>query len=70
MGPSTDAERDLTLTLNGRVAAVGRTFRLRGSRDERFSLLVPESELRAGLNEAALFEVQGDRLLRLEPAVD
>ncbi|MET0810078.1 MAG: sulfatase-like hydrolase/transferase [Thermoleophilaceae bacterium] len=70
VGTGTDAERDLTLTLNGRVAAVGRTFRLRGSQDERFSLLAPESALQAGSNEAALFEVHGDRLLRLEPAVD
>jgi hypothetical protein len=64
------APRDLALALNGQVAAVGRTFLLRGSVEERFSLLVPESLLGAGSNQAALFEVRPDRLLHLRPAVD
>lgn len=62
------ARRDLALAVNGQVAAVGRTFRLRGSVTERFSLLVPEAVLRRGPNQAALFEVRRDRLLRLGPA--
>ena len=58
-------KRDLALTVNGRVAAVGRTFNLRGSVEERFSLLIPEAALSPGPNHAALYEVRGDRLLRL-----
>lgn len=59
------AKRDLALTVNGQVAAVGRTFTLEGSVEERFSLLIPEAVLSAGPNRADLFEVRGDRLLRL-----
>ena len=58
--------RDLALAVNGRVAAVGRTFRLRGGTTDRFSLLVPEDELRPGRNDAALFVVESGRLLRLD----
>ena len=61
------AMRDLALAVNGRVTAVARTFRLRGEPAERFSLMVPEAELRPGRNDAALFVVEGGRLLRLEP---
>ena len=68
-GAHSYAKRDLALAINGRVAALGRTFRLRGSREERFSMLVPESALREGANEAALFEAQGKGLLRLGPEV-
>ena len=68
VGADPEARRELALAVNGRVAAVGRTVRLRGSPEERFSLLVPEAELRPGPNDAALFEVQDGRLLRLEPA--
>ena len=67
VGADPEARRELALAVNGRVAAVGRTVRLRGSPEERFSLLVPEAELRPGPNDAALFEVQDGRLLRLEP---
>jgi hypothetical protein len=59
------AKRDLALAVNGQVAAVGRTFSLQGSLEERFSLLIPEAVLSAGPNRADLFEVRGDRLLRL-----
>jgi hypothetical protein len=58
-------QRDLALAVNGRVAAVGRTFSLQGSVEERFSLLIPETVLSAGPNHAALYEVRGERLLRL-----
>ena len=67
VGADPEARRELALAVNGRVAAVGRTVRLRGSPEERFSLLVPEAELRPGPNDAALFEVQDGRLLRLDP---
>jgi hypothetical protein len=58
-------KRDVALAVNGQVAAVGRTFSLQGSVEERFSLLIPETVLSAGPNHADLFEVRGDRLLRL-----
>jgi hypothetical protein len=69
IGGDSEAKRDLALAVNGRVAAVGRTFRLRDSVEERFSVLVPEATLRAGPNDAALFEIRDERLLRLDPAV-
>ena len=68
VGGGSGAKRDVALAVNGRVAAVGRTFRLHGSIEERFSLLVPDTQLRLGPNDAALFEVQDDRLLSLKPA--
>ena len=51
-------QRDLALALNGRIAAVGRSFRLRGRSVEFFSLMVPNSALRAGSNEVELLEVR------------
>jgi hypothetical protein len=68
IGRAPEGKRDLALALNGRVVAVGRSFRLRGERTDRFSLLVPESGLAPSVNRAALFAVRGGRLLRLEPA--
>jgi hypothetical protein len=50
-------QRDLALALNGRIAAVGRSFRLRGRSVEFFSLLVPNSALRSGRNRVELLEV-------------
>jgi hypothetical protein len=52
--------RDLAVAVNGRIAAVGRSFRLRGRAPEFFSLMVPESALRAGRNRVELFEVAQD----------
>jgi hypothetical protein len=59
--------RDLAVAVNGRIRAVGRSFRLRFKRHEYFSLLVPEDSLRPGRNVVELFEV--DRGGRLEPLV-
>ncbi len=52
--------RDLALVLNGRVAAVGESFRLRGHAREFFSLMVPGSALRDGRNSVQLLEVRAD----------
>jgi Sulfatase len=52
--------RDLALVLNGRVAAVGESFRLRGHSHEFFSLMVPGSALRDGRNSVELLEVRAD----------
>jgi Sulfatase len=58
--------RDLAVAVNGRIRAVGRSFRLRFRPSEYFSLLIPESSLRRGRNVVELFEVEpGGRLDRL-----
>ena len=49
--------RDLAVAINGRIRAVGRSFHLHGRHTEFFSLLVPETALRPGRNDVALFEV-------------
>jgi hypothetical protein len=52
--------RDVALALNGRIAAVGESFRLRGRPAEFFSLMVPNSALRPGRNQVELIEVGRD----------
>ena len=65
-GTPPGAMRDLAVAVNGRIAAVGRSFHLRGRPTEFFSLLVPESALRPGANSVVLFEVDaGGHLARL-----
>jgi hypothetical protein len=55
--------RDLAVAVNGRIEAVGRSFRLEGQPQEWYSLMVPESAIRTGRNTVELFEVEdGDRL--------
>ena len=53
------------MAVNGRIWAVGRSFRLEDQRPEYFSLMVPEQALRPGRNEAELFEVEDGELLSL-----
>jgi Sulfatase len=61
--------RDLAVAVNGRIHAVGRSFRLRRRTTEYFSLLVPEDSLRPGRNLVELFEVlRGGRLVPLTRA--
>jgi hypothetical protein len=58
--------RDLAVAVNGRIEAVGRSFRLEGQPQEWFSLMVPETAVRTGRNMVELFEVEaGDRLASL-----
>ncbi len=52
-------ERELAVAVNGEVRAVGRSVRLRGSRDDLFSVLVPEHALRQGRNSVRVYEVSG-----------
>jgi hypothetical protein len=52
------ALRDLAVAVNGRVRAVGRSFRLRFRPDELFSFVVPEESLRPGRNTIEVLEVQ------------
>jgi hypothetical protein len=51
-------DRDLAVAVNGRVAAVGRSFEPLGSLGLSFSLMVPESAFRNGVNRVRLYEVQ------------
>jgi hypothetical protein len=58
LGGPARALRDLAVAVNGRIRAVGRSFRLRGRRWEYFSLMVPESALDPGRNSVELLEVR------------
>ena len=60
------AHRDVAVAVNGKIEAVGRTFHLRGSRQEDFAVNVPEASLHAGRNTVEVFEVtNGGRTLQL-----
>jgi hypothetical protein len=60
------ALRDLAVAVNGRIEAVGRSFRLEGHPRESYSLVVPEESLHTGRNRVELFEIRpGGRLVRL-----
>lgn len=60
------ARRALAVAVNGRIEAVGRTWRLRGQRPERFALNLPEAALLPGRNRVVLLEVRrGGRLVRV-----
>jgi hypothetical protein len=64
-GGARRARRDLVLSVNGRIEVTGRSWRLRGSRAERFALNVPEAVLREGRNDVRLLERGRDGRLRL-----
>jgi hypothetical protein len=51
--------RDVAVAVHGRIRAVGRSFDLRRKGREYFSLMVPETSLRAGRNRVEVFEVRG-----------
>jgi Sulfatase len=57
--------RDLAVAVNGRIAAVGRSFWLAGRASESFAFMVPEDALSHGHNTVEVFEVVGGRRLRL-----
>ena len=68
-GSSRGEVRDLAVALNGRIAAVGRSFWLRGRRSEFFSVMVPETSLHPGRNRVDVLEVRrGGSLARLGTA--
>ncbi len=64
-GGRRDGGRPVALAVNGKIAATGVTFRLRGSSEEQFSLLMPEEALRRGRNRLELMLIGGKRLRRL-----
>ncbi len=60
------SRRNLAVAVNGTVRAVGRTWRLRGQRQERFALNLPEAALLRGRNRVVLVEVRrGGKALRV-----
>jgi hypothetical protein len=59
-GSSATAERDIAVAVNGRIAAVGRSFHLRGENVESYSVMVPENALREGRNTVEVLQVEPD----------
>jgi hypothetical protein len=55
--------RDVAVAVNGRIRAVGRSFDLWWKGREYYSVMVPETSLRAGRNRVEVFEVRGGRAL-------
>lgn len=62
-GDATPSDRPLALSVDGRIAAVGRSFYLQGDPQEYFALDLPESALRNGRNTMGLYEVVGGKTL-------
>ena len=58
-------ERVIAVAVNGRIAAVGRTFHLRGEQVESYSVMVPEDSMREGRNRVEVLEVADDGTLAL-----
>lgn len=60
-----DAPKDIAVSVNGTIRAVGNTFRLATGGGEIIGVLVPEDSLRKGKNDIEVYEVQSGRLLRM-----
>ena len=58
--PGPSHAHDLAAALNGRIVAVGQSFRLAGSEAENFSIMLPESAFREGPNSLELLSVTQD----------
>jgi hypothetical protein len=58
-------ERAIAVAVNGRIAAVGRSFHLRGEAVESYSVMVPEDSLHDGRNEIEVLQVAGGGKLAL-----
>ena len=56
-GSGPNQERDIAIAVNGRIAAVGRSFHLREQAVESYSVMVPENSLREGQNRIEVLEV-------------
>jgi hypothetical protein len=66
VGGTAAGGRDIALAVDGRIAAMGRSFHLAGDATEWFALNLPESSLRRGANQMDLYEVgPGGRLALL-----
>ena len=62
-GGSSGQLRELAVAVDGRIRAVGRSFRLRRRPGEFFSMYVPERALHRGPNTIAVYEVKDGRTL-------
>ena len=51
------ADRDLAVAVNGRIAAVGQSFKPMGATGLEFSLMVPESAFHQGFNDVRVYEL-------------
>jgi hypothetical protein len=65
VGGEPGARREVAVSVNGRIEAVGRSFYLVGDPVEHYALMVPEKSLREGRNRVELFEVTRRGTLRL-----
>jgi len=59
-GSNPTTERDIAVAVNGRIAAVGRSFHLRGEKVESYSVMVPETAMHEGRNTVEVLEVGRD----------
>ena len=66
-GSGAPRERDLAIAVNGRIEAVGRSFRLMGETVESYSVMVPEDALREGRNTVEVLEVTDEGAMLLLP---
>lgn len=57
--------KDIAVSVNGTVRAVGNTFKLATGPGELMGVLVPETSFTKGRNQVEVFEVQGGRLLKM-----
>ena len=64
-GGAPGAKRDIAVSVNGRVEAVGRSFYLAGDTTEHYAVMVPEQSLHEGPNRVQVFEVTRGGALRL-----
>jgi hypothetical protein len=64
-GGKRGAHRDVAVTVNGVIQAVGRSFYLKGSRTESMAVMIPEESLREGNNSVEVYAVGKGRKLRL-----
>ena len=58
------SNKDIAVAVNGRIQAVGKTFRLATGGDKLMAVMVPESTMRDGRNDVEVFEVSGGSQLR------
>jgi hypothetical protein len=57
--------KDIAVSVNGTVRAVGNTFRLATGGGALMGVLVPQTSFEKGANKVEVFEVQGGRLLKM-----
>jgi hypothetical protein len=63
-GDAAGARHDLAIAVNGRIAAVSRSFSLKGSSTQSLAAMIPETTLHDGSNRLQVFVVEGSRHAR------